>query len=305
MDPKLSRKPPQSLCLVFGNGLFFFPPLNHVILGTGSEKTPRRKMTVRRWTLLPLKLSRLGPPNPTAFAAAWRHPKKAELYAVNPTDLAECEASTRRTSHLGVTFDRFFGVLGSWKLLFFLEGARLWEGWWYQLPHWFPHCKKLSSDASQMTDLNEMKTCIFRHIFIQYTSTYCIHVHLCLHIPWMERSVSLFFSFFRWGLDQLKSQQLWYQTYWKVNSVETQLLPGANLTLRWLRWFCLTKYEVKVTAGRIIPALAMALNGLPLCFFCCEVKMYQNGSTLKMWNDSWVLFFFALDWNFFSTSNFF
>ena len=104
---------------------------------------------------------------PTAFAATWRHPKKAELYAVNPTDLAECEASTRRTSHLGVTFDRFFGVLGSWKLLFFLEGARLWEGWWYQLPHWFPHCKKLSSDASQMTDLNEMKTCIFRHIFIK------------------------------------------------------------------------------------------------------------------------------------------
>lgn len=27
------------------------------------------------------------------------------------------------------------------------------------------------------------------------------------------------------------------------------------------------KYEVKVTAGRIIPALAMALNGLPLLFF--------------------------------------
>ena len=109
-----------------------------------------------------------------------------------------------------------------------------------------------------------------------------------------------------WGLDQFKSQQLWYQTHWKVNSVETQLLPGVNLTLRWLRWFCLTKYEVKVTAGRIIPALAMALNGLPLCFFVARwVKMHQNGSNFQDVYESWVFFLPWIEMVFFDLHFFF
>ena len=68
------------------------------------------------------------------------------------------------------------------------------------------------------------------------------------------------------------------------------------------QWFCLTFCEVKVTAGRIIPALAMALNGLPW-FFVLRGEDAPNGSNLNMCMTHECKF--ALDWNFFSTSIFF
>ena len=197
MDRKLSRTPPHTF-VWWSQRVVFLPNFNPCYFGgPEAKKTPRRKMTVRRWTLPPLKLSRLGPQQlrwPLNGRCLGRCLTPSQKGGVVCGESHGSGGVRGKRDELPIWGDCLTVFWGPWKLevVVFLEGARLWEGWWYQLPHWFPYCKKLSSDASQMTDLNEMKTCIFRHIFILYTSTYYIHLHLWTYMkkPWISRSCS-------------------------------------------------------------------------------------------------------------------
>ena len=143
---------------------------------------PGRKMTVRRWTLLPLKLSRLSCMRwiPRIWRSARPPPVRSDVFRVD-------WKRGGGNSHI-LYFWNFHPYLGKWSnltnifqmgwnhqlgSLFFevvLEGARLWEGWWYQLPHWFPHCKKLSSDASQITD-------VYEYMYLQ-THIYTVYINI-------------------------------------------------------------------------------------------------------------------------------